>query len=81
MKAQEKRHKRKNNKPNIMHIIPPSCAINPWDNNEKPTKSPIIPKIIPHHKQSTAKPFAVCSGPKSLLDSKEGEIFLFIEAS
>lgn len=43
--------------------------------------TPTIPTIIPIVKFRPAKPFTVCSAPKLLLDSKEGDIFLSIGAS
>ena len=75
------KHIRKNNKLPTIIKIPKSVDTSIFDINSNPAIRPIIPTKNPITKIISAKPFAVCSALKSLLDSKAGEIFLSIEGS
>lgn len=75
------RNTRNNTKPPIIANIPKISNSEFAAINEIPAIRPIIPMMIPIARVIPAKAFAVCSAPKSLLDSNEGEMFLSIDIS
>ena len=71
------RNTRNNTKPPIIANIPKISNSEFAAINENPAIRPIIPMMIPIARVIPAKAFAVCSAPKSLLDSKEGDTLAF----